>query len=500
MKTVIKNTICLMLLSVFLISSTSVALESGENMEDIDPLVDLAITVKIKEIRALDKISIIGKPDFFVKLLINGIEHTSPIWNDQNYVKSNWSVTQDVPDDKEIVNVKIQLFSKNLGGNKLCDLSLNNQGGTSNYDAEITYNLKTGQWSGDDFIGLQDVSGYGRLNGCDDGIINQNDGDCELWFDISQNDYDGDGIPYWTETNVFGTDPTVDNRGLDSDSDGVPIEWEFKWNYNPFSWDNHANIDVDEDGLNNVEEYLTSQWNSDPFRRDIFLEIDQMEKGPNGEGTTIPELSKNLLIDAFSKQNIAFHIDDGNMGGGGTLPFDASTTDYELQNLYFNYFLNGNSNNWRRGVFHYCLIIYHSDRYPGFVFETTADGERYSLDSLQISTKYHEYLISSMNDLYNILRYKSNDKEYRRAVFYASAIMHETGHILGMFGGFENPGCDNRDTVFPGKDWWKYHNYKSCMNYDDVYYLVDYSDGSHGENDYNDWINLDLKAFQRSHH
>jgi len=75
------------------------------------------------------------------------------------------------------------------------------------------------------------------------------------------------------ETNVYGTDPEVDNTGEDIDEDGVPIEWEHRWGYDPLTADNHAILDPENDGINNIEEYLTSQWYSDPFRRDLFLEL-----------------------------------------------------------------------------------------------------------------------------------------------------------------------------------------------------------------------------------
>jgi hypothetical protein len=35
------------------------------------------------------------------------------------------------------------------------------------------------------------------------------------------------------------------------------------------------------------------------------------------------------------------------------------------------------------------------------------------------------------------------------------------------------------------------------MNYGYTYFLVDYSDGSRGINDHDDWSNLDLAGFQR---
>jgi hypothetical protein len=201
--------------------------------EDIDPLVDLEITITIKEIRAFDKIDRIGDPDFYVVLIVNGEKYKSPIWKNQKHVTEEWSQTIDVPDDVENVDITIQLWDWNPLRDKICDISENNGFFRKNYDVDIIYNLKTGHWFGEDYIfpniNWADKSGYGRLNGCDDNSIYQNDRDCELFFDITQNDYDGDGIPYWTEVYVYGTDPTVDDRGRDDDNDGVPIEWEHKW-------------------------------------------------------------------------------------------------------------------------------------------------------------------------------------------------------------------------------------------------------------------------------
>jgi len=39
----------------------------------------------------------------------------------------------------------------------------------------------------------------------------------KIWFDIRQNDYDNDGLKYWEEVNVYGTDPT----NWDTDGDGL---------------------------------------------------------------------------------------------------------------------------------------------------------------------------------------------------------------------------------------------------------------------------------------
>ena len=85
-----------------------------------------------------------------------------------------------------------------------------------------------------------------------------------------------------------------------------------------------------------------------------------------------------------------------------------------------------------------------------------------------------------------------------RAYVYAGGIMHETGHTLDIHA----PGVDVRKGVWPWQpNFWRFADYKSCMNYRYIYRgLVDYSDGSHGENDYDDWGNLDLTRINPGSH
>ena len=493
---------------------------------DFDPLCDVEVTFKLKAIRSLErtenqlhvgkKIDRINKPDFYVIVTINDVEYRSPVWKNKQYLYDlNWTATVDVPDDEEFVTIRIQLWDWNLGRDKRCDISsFYDDKLLLNYDAEISYNIATGDWSGDDFVNagtwLYDPSGYGRLNGCDDRSYYQKERDCELWFDVNQTDPDGDDIPYWTEVNVFGTDPEVDNTGDDSDNDGCPIEWEHKWGhqmwvdddtnttyhwwiYNPVGPDAHKTLDPDRDGLDNVEEYLTSQWGSDPFRKDLFIELDQMEEGPDGLMVQFPKDSKELLTTAYDSRNIVLHLDDGSLGGGDSIPFTQETlTRDDLTEYYFQYFLHGNINNWRVGVFHYALHLYDAG-WAGYVFD---NGYTEHLDSLQISSKYHENF-TLKNPLYNLLRRQTLNIQTQRERVYAAVLMHETGHTLGIFNG-NTPGCDNHYTLTPlNFDFWKYGGYLSVMNYRYVYSgLIDYSDGSRGKNDFNDWDTIDLTFFQ----
>lgn len=473
-KTLFKRVILTLLITALLVFTASAEpIKLGESQittgeDDLDPLVDLEVTVEIQKIRSLEKfeypnpktleiIDWTSDPDFFVKVFINDQEFVSDIWHDTKYIYNpNFSPTLDVPDDEEFVNIKIQLWDWNLFVNRLCDIS------ADGFDVELTYSLKTGHWEGDDR--LSDSTGYGRLNGCVDGSIYKRQRDCELWFNIYQNDYDGDGIPYWTEVNVYGTDPLFDNTGEDADDDDVPIEWEWKWDYDPFEKENHYYLDPDQDGIDNLEEYYVSQWGSDPFRGDIFIELDQMETSPNGVESILPEGSDELLNTAFDRFDKVFHIDDGSMGGGGEMiPYDESTSGDELENIYWDYFLHGDENNWRSGVFRYSVIVYDPGR-AGYNFWRGA----FVLGSNYVKNKV----------LPNTPKIK--------AIAWASVYMHEIGHTLGL----RNPGVDN-------PYFWRYGQYKSCMNYRYTYRLVDYSDGSRIINDFNDWEDMDLARFQR---
>ncbi len=481
-------------------------------VDDYDPLVDQHITVEINQIRAFDQIDRYSDPDFFVKVFIEGKEYRSPVWKNKKYLDNlDWKVTHDIPEDLENVSIKIQLWDWNPGLNRLCDIGPYNQPKRVR-DIDILYNVSIGHWYGDDFPNAEpafgDPSGYGRANGCDDGSLYREDRDCELYFNIYQNDYDNDTIPYWTEVNVYGTDPTVDNTGEDVDKDDLPIEYEHKWGwakfwhsfqliYSPIEWNDHHNLDPEKDGLDNYEEYLTSQWRSNPQIPDMFIELDQMQIGPNGEGHFVPEESKILFREPFDKRNIQFHLDDGSMGGGEILPYDNSTSQEELEYYYLNNFLNGDENNWRRGIFHYGLVIYRSERYPGFCWR---GEESPYLDCWQVSTRAHDNIATS-NPFYSYLRFKSFKPDFKRARIYAGAMMHEHGHTLGIMG-TNTPGCDDQEGKYPYEiDYWRYGNYKSVMNYRYVYggldNKVDYSDGSHGWNDFDDWSRIDLQLFQR---
>ena len=204
---------------------------------DLDPLTDVKVTFTLDAIRSLEKhdnhlnfkeyIDRVTNPDFYVIITINDQVRKSQIWFNKAYVYDpDFSFEVDVPDDEEFVNITIELWDWNFGLNQRCDISGDAEYLSDSYDVELTYSIKYGNWWGDDHTEANDYSiptdpsGYGRLNGCDDGSIYQRERDCELWFTITQTDPDGDGIPYWAEVNEFGTDPEIDDRGRDDDVAG----------------------------------------------------------------------------------------------------------------------------------------------------------------------------------------------------------------------------------------------------------------------------------------
>jgi len=454
-------------------------------IDDFDPLVDLELTITIDAIRALDEIQKRDVPDFYINIYINNEKFTSPICNNQMYVYEYWSVTSDIPDHIETVSIIIELWDYDSNGDTICDISKKPNNDENGLIINLTYNIKTGHWYGDDYS-IGDGSGYGRASGCGDGSIYTDENDCELWFSIFQNDFDNDSLPYWVETNVYNTDPMIDNRGEDFDKDGCPIEWEHTWGFNPLIWDDHGKYDPDGDSLTNVEEYLTSDFGSDPFRKDVFLELDFMEESPDGIESIVPKEGEELLKNPFHRRDIVFHIDSGEVDGGDIIEFDDSVDLTEVLEIYNTYFLNNDENNWKRGVFHYGIIVY----------KCTPGGYGFSGDV----APYMGYipgtngLIISSTKIEKYVRWSlTKTKGY----YYGSAIMHEMGHNFGRRWG--NPfGCDVQRGKRPWMfGYWFYRNYKSIMNYRYTYKIFDYSDGSHGIRDSDDWEKIDLTYFEK---
>jgi hypothetical protein len=450
----------------------SIETESSK-IVDFDPLIDVNITINFLKIRALEEFDDgLSDADFFIKIYINEEEYVSEIWYNNSYVYDpEFMISKNVPDDEEYVKIRIELWEWNPNGNLLCDIGNNSKG------ISIKYSIKNGSWFGDDEI--NDLSGYGRLNGCDDGSIYDIQSDCEVWFDIFQNDFDNDLLPYWLEINKYNTDPLLDNTGEDFDNDYLPIEYEHKWGFNPIIFEEHKNYDIDMDSLTNYEEFLTKEYLTDPYRKDVLLEYDFMETGPTGENNIVPDYADDLLKNPFHRRNINIHIDRNEM-----IPYSEDIGIQEVFDIYNEYFLHNNNDSWRRSIFHYGLFVSKCFP-PGYGFSGDVSpywGYIEGTNGFVISCRQMER--SSIRD--------SNTLAYT----FGSAIMHEMGHNFGLRGG-NPPGCDDRGCIYPWRlPFWLYWNYKSCMNYRYTYKIFDYSDGSHGVRDFDDWGAIDLSYFE----
>ena len=282
----------------------------------------------------------------------------------------------------------------------------------------------------------------------------------------------------FTKTIVHGyEDDQIEIPGNDTDGDGIPNWWEEEFNYDPLSWNDHKNLDPDNDALTNFEECIAYELGADPFYKDIFLEIDWTESKTE-DATNKP--SQELVYEMkerFLEQNISLHVDLGKLGGSEIVPYETNITVDRLVDLYWDYFIHNDLNNPRKNIFHYGFIC---DKGPGNGFAVIGWGH---LNAFCISAD----VISA------------SFPRIPREKLITHASMHELGHTMGLvvddFG-----GNDNHAAIYPQySDFWKYRNYKSIMNYRYTYSILDFSDGDNGRVDYDDWAGMEFDFFKNTH-
>lgn len=281
----------------------------------------------------------------------------------------------------------------------------------------------------------------------------------------------------FTKINIlYKVHKTIEFNETDTDDDGAPDWWEEKWGYNPNVWDDHINLDEDDDALNNIEECFADKWGSNPFEKDLFIEFDWIETQNPSITNKPPKDQIDLMKNAFEKHDINLHVDTGELGGGEELPYIAGFLYADLRDLYWNYFLHNDLNNPRKGIFHYGLICDYGT--AGFAFIGWDH-----LDSFGIAA---QTLVDSSPD-------------HSRGGLIVTGSMHETGHTLGLLVD-DFKGIDSwATTELKYKEFLIYNNYKSCMSYRYTWDIMDYSDGSHLIGDFDDWSSLDFNFFKNSH-
>jgi hypothetical protein len=346
----------------------------------------------------------------------------------------------------------------------------------------LTYDYRTGRWTGDD--SLKDKDGYGHYLG----------EDYEVWFNIYQSDYDHDGIPFWIEENILHTDPTVDDRTSDPDKDGIPTSWEWKWGYDPFVWDDHENLDPDIDGIENIEEYQMRQRFANPFQPEMFIETDGMQQGGIFDLAphVLPMEAQQMIIERFAQHGIWVYIDDGGdfwrdgpiNGGGELVPYHRyldDVTGKESLSFYKHYFSDD-----RKGIFRY-IVMGNEGGFNNPCFYNT-------FDMIIVGTGLRDSVM---------VRSAFTPRAYKVGI--AKVALHELGHSLGLipwtFPGNDILGAAKRYPSMSDEEYERYLNeYYSIMNYQYIYRDKLLFDFSHGENgapyDQNDWVHLYFPTHQ----
>jgi len=457
----------------------------------ISPIEPQGLTVEIFRIRHRDILNEIFKisyrwsspPSSYWIATVDGKEGSSEgnigygsagIFTERDTMLKDCRVNFKVEDGQETSDVIITIMErKSLGllGLRSQDVPIE--------EMQVKYDYKTGHWEGNDY--LKDSDGYGHFLG----------ENVEIWFNIYQADYDHDGIPYWTEVNVLFTDPRVDDSKLDPDYDGIPTSWEWKWGYDPNTWDDHHYLDPDIDGIENIEEYYMRKWFANPFQPDVYVETDGMQKKNFLDVSHVfHKDAQQMLIERYAQHGINLYIDDGwpdgpINGGGELLPFIKEFDEVsggQVSSFYKHHFADE-----RKGIFRYIII-----------------ANKLGWNTPSEYNKYDTILIFSGRRAV-IERFFAVTPRLK-SILMAKAVLHELGHSMGLLP-FTFPGNDLmppasiRYPSMPEDEYNEYlKQYHSIMNYKYIYSdrdLVDYSDGDNGPPyDQNDWEHLYLPAFQ----
>ena len=467
-------------------------IEEQDIIDDrISPLTNQGVIIEILRIRhrgLLDKLMTPGlswknKPTFYFITDMDGVEYVSKnvqggaaqkgtfetYFTDWDTMFQENKILRKAEEEQETSEIKLIILENvKTGLLKMKSKDIEQE------RIEVTYDYRTGRWTGDDSFG--DSDGYGHYLG----------ETFEVWFNIYQTDKDHDGIPYWTEVNVLKTDPWVDDSKLDPDNDGIPTAWEWKWGYDPHTWDDHMNLDPDIDGIENIEEYKMQKYFADPYTQNIYIEVDGMEaNGLLDPKHYLTKESQHVIMERYSQHGITVVFDDGWAdspvnGGGELLPhYEKISQDSGMMLQFYSHHFADE----RKGIFRYCVIGHKT----GFCHPQKFN----SYDVLTVGGALKAMIINKKAFTPRLIRLMTG-----------STILHELGHSVGI-SPWTIEGCDNFS--FSGGRAAKnnylstWGNYKSVMNYYYIYdhKLVDYSDGSNGAPyDTNDWANMYLPTFQ----
>lgn len=462
-----------------------------ENMvidNHISPLENQALILELKRIRHRGFYDLLltkscawrNIPSFYFVVELDGLEYKSKdvehlgtvveiLYDTWDSMFQENKIVRDAEEEQETSAVKVTIVERVKTGllkRKTTDIERDS--------FTVEYDYRTGRWHGDDYF--MDEDGYGYYLG----------DTFEVWFNIYQNDYDCDYIPYWVEANILGTDPRRSDVGKDPDGDGIDTFWEWKWGYDPFVWDDHERLDPESDGIENIEEFQIAKWLSDPYQKNMYCEIDYMGRGSLFDPPHIIDWPvQQALIEVYSRHNIKTFFDMGwpdtpRNGGGDVLPhYNFFSQDSGMILQYYEHHFPEE----RRGIFRYIVGVH------GGPFNHPSKGNVY--DSIAVG-----FEIMPRKRIRHWIIAKIPPWERNQHLMIAQTLLHELGHSIGIHP-WTFEGCDNSSYPDVKKTYNKY--YFSVMNYGNMYNvnLLDYSDGKNGPPyDQNDWENIWVADFQ----
>lgn len=173
-----------------------------------------------------------------------------------------------------------------------------------------------------------------------------------------------------------------------------------------------GNADNDRDGILDGEEHQLSgdlRGLSDPGQPDIFLQLNWL--GADQE----PEpYSKIDVVSQFYYHGYPIHLDDGDFGGGGKLPYKEEVSMSDAEEYADNHLAID-----RHGLFHFVLAV---DVVAEYKFGVASGPSCNDLGQLVCNDTSHRYgLMSFKSD------YLDHISDLESIVF-----MHELGHTLGL--------------------------------------------------------------------
>ena len=265
-------------------------------------------------------------------------------------------------------------------------------------------------------------------------------------------DTDGDGLNRSQEIQI-GTSDYI----ADSDGDGLSDNIESPW---------FANRDDVFCG--------TSCAYPDPIRKDLYIEADWMVKTGVGGYSTKPSSTHLLpIVTAFSNKGIILHVDTGDFGGGNEVPYNSDV-------------LFGTSNG---------VVDFYDYKLGGDSISAQFDSAnrfkvwRYMLFADYIASPYNDALgIALTGDDDSMMANGKLRDTYSGGTLdtkISQAIIHELGHNICL-------SIERRYDAQDDRCIYEYidnpsapSTYLSSMNYN--LSVLDYSTGSNGTNDHNDW-------------